>query len=140
MGFGSCYRNEPSGALHGIMRVRGFTQDDAHIFATEKQIRQEASDFIKLTLDVYKDFGFDAVEMKLSTRPEGRIGDDAQWDLAEAALEDALNEAGLEWELQPGEGGKRKQKNHTKLPPNRNSRTRTKKKCSSEIAYKTKQK
>merc|ERR1712000_298734 len=102
--FGSCHRNEPSGALHGIMRVRGFTQDDAHIFATEKQIRQEASDFIKLTLDVYKDFGFDAVEMKLSTRPEGRIGDDAQWDLAEAALEDALNEAGLEWELQPGEG------------------------------------
>jgi len=102
--FGSCHRNEPSGALHGIMRVRGFTQDDAHIFATEKQIRQEASDFIKLTLDVYKDFGFDAVEMKLSTRPEGRIGEDSQWDLAEAALEDALNAAGLEWELQPGEG------------------------------------
>ncbi len=102
--FGSCHRNEPSGALHGIMRVRGFTQDDAHIFVTEKQIRQEASDFIKLTLDVYKDFGFDAVEMKLSTRPEGRIGDDSQWDLAEAALEDALNSAGLEWELQPGEG------------------------------------
>ena len=102
--FGSCHRNEPSGALHGIMRVRGFTQDDAHIFVTENQIRQEASDFIKLTLDVYKDFGFDAVEMKLSTRPEGRIGDDAQWDLAEAALEDALNAAGLEWELQPGEG------------------------------------
>ena len=102
--FGSCHRNEPSGALHGIMRVRGFTQDDAHIFATEKQIRQEASDFIKLTLDVYRDFGFDAVEMKLSTRPEGRIGDDSQWDLAEAALEDALNAAGLAWELQPGEG------------------------------------
>merc|ERR1712000_574934 len=91
--FGSCHRNEPSGALHGIMRVRGFTQDDAHIFVTEKQIRQEASDFV-----------FDAVEMKLSTRPEGRIGEDSQWDLAEAALEDALNEAGLEWELQPGEG------------------------------------
>lgn len=102
--FGSCHRNEPSGALHGIMRVRGFTQDDAHIFATEKQIRQEASDFIKLTLDVYRDFGFDAVEMKLSTRPEGRIGDDSQWDLAESALEDALNAAGLAWELQPGEG------------------------------------
>ncbi|MCA6065297.1 threonine--tRNA ligase [Thalassolituus marinus] len=102
--FGSCHRNEPSGALHGIMRVRGFTQDDAHIFVTEKQIRKEASDFIKLTLDVYKDFGFDAVEMKLSTRPEGRIGDDSQWDLAEAALEDALNEAGLDWDLQPGEG------------------------------------
>jgi threonyl-tRNA synthetase len=102
--FGSCHRNEPSGALHGIMRVRGFTQDDAHIFVSEKQIRQEASDFIKLTLAVYKDFGFDAVEMKLSTRPEGRIGDDALWDQAEAALEDALNDAGLEWELQPGEG------------------------------------
>ncbi len=102
--FGSCHRNEPSGALHGIMRVRGFTQDDAHIFASEKQIRQEASDFIKLTLDVYRDFGFDAVEMKLSTRPEGRIGDDSQWDLAESALEDALNAAGLAWELQPGEG------------------------------------
>ncbi|WP_420591373.1 threonine--tRNA ligase [Bacterioplanoides sp.] len=102
--FGCCHRNEPSGALHGIMRVRGFTQDDAHIFVSENQIRQEASDFIKLTLDVYKDFGFDAVEMKLSTRPEGRIGEDEQWDLAEAALEDALNDAGLDWELQPGEG------------------------------------
>ena len=102
--FGCCHRNEPSGALHGIMRVRGFTQDDAHIFAAENQIRQEASDFIKLTLDVYKDFGFDAVEMKLSTRPEGRIGEDEQWDLAEAALEDALNDAGLDWDLQPGEG------------------------------------
>ena len=102
--FGCCHRNEPSGALHGIMRVRGFTQDDAHIFATEKQIRKEASDFIKLTLDVYKDFGFDNIEMKLSTRPEGRIGDDSQWDAAEAALEDALNDAGLDWELQPGEG------------------------------------
>tara|TARA_R110000868_G_scaffold88449_1_gene246596 strand:- start:12520 stop:14451 length:1932 start_codon:yes stop_codon:yes gene_type:complete len=102
--FGSCHRNEPSGALHGIMRVRGFTQDDAHIFVTESQIRQEAADFIKLTLDVYKDFGFDVVEMKLSTRPEGRIGDETLWDQAEAALEDALNEAGLDWELQPGEG------------------------------------
>jgi threonyl-tRNA synthetase len=102
--FGSCHRNEPSGALHGIMRVRGFTQDDAHIFVTESQIRQEAADFIKLTLDVYKDFGFDVVEMKLSTRPEGRIGDEILWDQAEAALEDALNEAGLDWELQPGEG------------------------------------
>jgi threonyl-tRNA synthetase len=102
--FGCCHRNEPSGALHGIMRVRGFTQDDAHIFCAENQIRKEASDFIKLTLDVYKDFGFDNVEMKLSTRPEGRIGDDAQWDQAESALEDALNSAGLDWELQPGEG------------------------------------
>ncbi|MDP2504829.1 threonine--tRNA ligase [Oceanobacter sp. 3_MG-2023] len=102
--FGSCHRNEPSGALHGIMRVRGFTQDDAHIFVTESQIRQEAADFIRLTLDVYKDFGFDVVEMKLSTRPEGRIGDDTLWDQAESALEDALNDAGLDWELQPGEG------------------------------------
>ena len=102
--FGSCHRNEPSGALHGIMRVRGFTQDDAHIFCSNSQIRQEASDFIKLTLDVYKDFGFDAVEMKLSTRPEGRIGEESLWDEAEAALEDALNDAGLDWELQPGEG------------------------------------
>ena len=102
--FGSCHRNEPSGALHGIMRVRGFTQDDAHIFCSRTQIRREAADFIKLTLDVYKDFGFDDVEMKLSTRPEGRIGDDALWDEAESALEDALNEAGLKWELQPGEG------------------------------------
>ncbi|WP_276680313.1 threonine--tRNA ligase [Thalassolituus oleivorans] len=103
--FGSCHRNEPSGALHGIMRVRGFTQDDAHIFCAENQIRKEAVDFIKLTLAVYKDFGFDDVEMKLSTRPEGRIGDDALWDEAEAALEGALNEAGLKWELQAGEGG-----------------------------------
>jgi len=102
--FGCCHRNEPSGALHGIMRVRGFTQDDAHIFCAKNQIRQEASDFIKLTLDVYKDFGFDAVEMKLSTRPEGRIGEESLWDEAEAALEDALNDAGLDWELQPGEG------------------------------------
>jgi len=102
--FGCCHRNEPSGALHGIMRVRGFTQDDAHIFCAKNQIRQEASDCIKLTLDVYKDFGFDAVEMKLSTRPEGRIGEESLWDEAEAALEDALNDAGLDWELQPGEG------------------------------------
>ena len=102
--FGCCHRNEPSGALHGIMRVRGFTQDDAHIFCSNSQIRQEASDFIKLTLDVYKDFGFDAVEMKLSTRPEGRIGEESLWDEAEAALEDALNDADLDWELQPGEG------------------------------------
>ncbi|WP_221794583.1 threonine--tRNA ligase [Oceanobacter mangrovi] len=102
--FGSCHRNEPSGALHGIMRVRGFTQDDAHIFVSESQIRQEAADFIKLTLGVYKDFGFDNVEMKLSTRPEGRIGAEELWDRAEAALEDALNAAGLDWDLQPGEG------------------------------------
>lgn len=102
--FGSCHRNEPSGSLHGIMRVRGFTQDDAHIFCTKEQIGKEVADFIKLTLDVYKDFGFEEVQMKLSTRPEKRVGDDALWDLAEKSLADALDAAGLEWELQPGEG------------------------------------
>lgn len=102
--FGSCHRNEPSGSLHGIMRVRGFTQDDAHIFCTHSQILQESSDFIKLTLDVYKDFGFDNIEMKLSTRPEKRVGADELWDDAEKALADALDNAGLEWELQEGEG------------------------------------
>jgi threonyl-tRNA synthetase len=102
--FGSCHRNEPSGSLHGIMRVRGFTQDDAHIFCTKEQIGQEVADFIKLTLDVYKDFGFEEVQMKLSTRPEKRVGDDALWDMAEKSLADALDAAGLEWDLQPGEG------------------------------------
>ena len=102
--FGSCHRNEPSGSLHGIMRVRGFTQDDAHIFCTKEQIGTEVADFIKLTLDVYKDFGFEEVQMKLSTRPEKRVGDDKLWDMAEKSLADALDAAGLEWELQPGEG------------------------------------
>ncbi|HEX5381638.1 MAG TPA: threonine--tRNA ligase [Acinetobacter sp.] len=102
--FGSCHRNEPSGSLHGIMRVRGFTQDDAHIFCTKEQIGKEVADFIKLTLDVYKDFGFEDVQMKLSTRPEKRVGDDALWDMAEKSLADALDAAGLAWELQPGEG------------------------------------
>lgn len=102
--FGSCHRNEPSGSLHGIMRVRGFTQDDAHIFCTNAQIRSEALNFIKLTLDVYKDFGFDHIQMKLSTRPEKRVGADKLWDLAEQALADALDNAGLDWELQVGEG------------------------------------
>lgn len=102
--FGSCHRNEPSGALHGIMRVRGFTQDDAHIFCTNAQIRTEALDFIKMTLNVYKDFGFDNILMKLSTRPEKRVGSDELWDLAEKDLGDALDAAGLEWELQEGEG------------------------------------
>lgn len=102
--FGSCHRNEPSGALHGIMRVRGFTQDDAHIFCTNSQIRQEALNFIKLTLDVYKDFGFDNIAMKLSTRPQKRVGSDELWDLAEKDLADALDDAGLDWELQAGEG------------------------------------
>ena len=102
--FGSCHRNEPSGSLHGIMRVRGFTQDDAHIFCTTEQIGQEVADFIQLTLAVYKDFGFDDVQMKLSTRPEKRVGADELWDVAEKSLADALDAAGLAWELQPGEG------------------------------------
>jgi len=102
--FGSCHRNEPSGSLHGIMRVRGFTQDDAHIFCSNAQIKQEAQDFIKLTLDVYKDFGFDDVQMKLSTRPEKRVGADELWDLAEKDLADALDNAGLDWQYLPGEG------------------------------------
>jgi threonyl-tRNA synthetase len=102
--FGACHRNEPSGALHGIMRVRGFVQDDAHIFCTEEQVKKEAADFIKLTLDVYKDFGFTDVAMKLSTRPAKRVGSEELWDRAEGALADALNESGLEWEYQPGEG------------------------------------
>nr|WP_309575037.1 threonine--tRNA ligase [Moraxella osloensis] len=102
--FGSCHRNEPSGSLHGIMRVRGFTQDDAHIFCSNEQIKQEAQDFIKLTLDVYKDFGFADVQMKLSTRPEKRVGADELWDLAEKDLADALDNAGLDWQYLPGEG------------------------------------
>ena len=102
--FGACHRNEPSGALHGIMRVRGFTQDDAHIFCTEEQMQAESADFIRLTQKVYADFGFDQIELKLSTRPEQRVGSDEQWDLAEKALADALDSAGLEYELQPGEG------------------------------------
>ncbi|PMR75040.1 threonine--tRNA ligase [Billgrantia endophytica] len=102
--FGSCHRNEPSGSLHGLMRVRGFTQDDAHIFCTEKQIQAEAEDFIALTLKVYKELGFDDVELKLSTRPEDFMGEAALWDRAEQGLEAALNATGLQWELQPGEG------------------------------------
>ncbi|MBI5752505.1 MAG: threonine--tRNA ligase [Hydrogenophilales bacterium] len=102
--FGSCHRNEPSGALHGIMRVRGFVQDDAHIFCTEDQIQAEVSAFIDLLLGVYKDFGFEEVGIKLSTRPEKRVGSDEVWDKAEAALEAALKHKGLEYDLQPGEG------------------------------------
>lgn len=102
--FGACHRNEPSGALHGIMRVRGFTQDDAHIFCTEEQVQKEAADFIKLTLQVYADFGFNDVIMKLSTRPAKRVGSEEMWDRAEKALADALASSGLEWEYQPGEG------------------------------------
>ena len=102
--FGSCHRNEASGTLHGLMRVRGFTQDDAHIFCTEAQIQSEVSDFIDLLFEVYADFGFHEVIMKLSTRPGNRVGDDASWDKAELALEQALNAKGVDWALQAGEG------------------------------------
>ena len=102
--FGSCHRNEPSGTLHGLMRVRGFTQDDAHIFCTDEQIQQEVAQFIDLLYEVYRDFGFEDVLVKLSTRPEQRVGSDDVWDKAEHALERALNEKGLPWDLQPGEG------------------------------------
>ena len=102
--FGSCHRNEASGTLHGLMRVRGFTQDDAHIFCTEEQIQSEVSDSIDLLFEVYGGFGFHDVIMKLSTRPVNRVGDDAIWDKAEQALEQALNDKGVDWELQPGEG------------------------------------
>ena len=102
--FGSCHRNEASGALHGIMRVRSFTQDDAHIFCTEDQIQDEVVRFIDLLKGVYVDFGFKGLMVKLSTRPQKRVGSEAQWDKSEAALKAALTEAKLEWELQPGEG------------------------------------
>ncbi|GJL70803.1 MAG: threonine--tRNA ligase [Nitrosomonas sp.] len=102
--FGSCHRNEPSGALHGVMRVRSFTQDDAHIFCTEEQVQTEVVKFIDLLQIVYSDFGFDQVLVKLSTRPEKRVGSEIQWNKAEAALEAALNEKRLDWDLQPGEG------------------------------------
>ncbi len=102
--FGSCHRNEPSGSLHGIMRVRGFTQDDAHIFCSRAQIQQECADFIALTLKVYEDFGFTDIVMKLSTRPEKRVGSEEAWDIAEKALADALDNAGLDWQYLPGEG------------------------------------
>ncbi len=102
--FGSCHRNEPSGTLHGLMRVRNFVQDDAHIFCTEAQIQGEVSTFIDMLFAVYKDFGFEDVIIKLSTRPENRVGDDSVWDKAEHALELALNNKNLKWDLQPGEG------------------------------------
>ncbi len=102
--FGSCHRNEPSGALHGILRVRGFTQDDGHVFCTEAQIEQEVTDFHAQAMKVYADFGFDDVLVKLALRPEPRMGDDAVWDKAEAALRSALSAAGVEWEELPGEG------------------------------------
>ncbi|HIC81573.1 MAG TPA: threonine--tRNA ligase, partial [Kiloniellaceae bacterium] len=102
--FGACHRNEPSGALHGLMRVRAFTQDDAHIFATPEQINSETVIFCDLLQSIYRDFGFDDVVVKFSDRPPVRAGDDATWDKAEAALLDAVREAGLEYSLNPGEG------------------------------------
>ena len=102
--FGSCHRNEPSGSLHGLMRVRGFTQDDAHIFCMESQVEAEVADFIKMLYEVYKDFGFDDVIVKLSTRPEKRVGTEEAWDMAETALANAIKANGLEFEYQPGEG------------------------------------
>ena len=102
--FGQCHRNEPSGALHGIMRVRGFTQDDGHIFCTEDQIQPECVAFNRLALNVYRDFGFTDVTIKIALRPEMRLGDDATWDRAENALRSALRECGAEWTELPGEG------------------------------------
>ena len=102
--FGSCHRNEPSGSLHGIMRVRNFVQDDAHIFCAESQVQAESAEFIRLLQQVYQDFGFIDVQVKLSTRPEKRVGTDEQWDAAEAALAAALDAQRLAYELQPGEG------------------------------------
>ncbi|MCU0736405.1 MAG: threonine--tRNA ligase [Methylotetracoccus sp.] len=102
--FGSCHRNELSGVLHGLMRLRSFTQDDAHIFCTEDQIQPEVAEFIDLLFRVYADFGFDQVLIKLSTRPEKRVGSDAIWDKAEQALAQALDAKQLDWKLQPGEG------------------------------------
>lgn len=102
--FGSCHRNEPSGTLHGLMRLRNFVQDDAHIFCTEDQIQSEVVSFIDLLQAVYADFGFNEIIVKLSTRPENRVGSDEVWDKAEHALEQALNAKQLDWDLQPGEG------------------------------------
>lgn len=102
--FGCCHRNEPSGALHGLMRVRGFTQDDAHIFCTEAQVQEEVAGCIKMVYETYRTFGFEQIVVKLSTRPEKRLGDDATWDRAEAALAEALKSNGIEFEYLPGEG------------------------------------
>lgn len=102
--FGNCHRCEPSGALHGLMRVRNMVQDDAHIFCTEDQIQQEVVGCINMIFEVYRDFGFDDIILKLATRPENRVGSDDVWDQAETALANALNEKGLEWQENPGEG------------------------------------
>jgi len=102
--FGSCHRNEPSGSLHGLMRVRNFVQDDAHIFCTPAQMGDEVQSFNALVFDVYRDFGFEDIQVKLSTRPEQRVGSDEVWDRAEAALKDALESRDIEYQIQPGEG------------------------------------
>ncbi|NVK57271.1 MAG: threonine--tRNA ligase [Alteromonadaceae bacterium] len=102
--FGCCHRNEPSGALHGLMRVRGFTQDDAHIFCTEEQMLDEVCSCIDMIYDAYRSFGFEKIEVKLSTRPEKRVGSDEIWDKAESALAEALNSKGIEFKYLPGEG------------------------------------
>jgi threonyl-tRNA synthetase len=102
--FGQCHRNEPSGGLHGIMRVRGFTQDDGHIFCTEDQIQKECVDYTALLQKVYADFGFKNIIYKVATRPAQRIGSDESWDKAEAALIESLNASGCEYEISPGEG------------------------------------
>ncbi|MCR6662624.1 MAG: threonine--tRNA ligase [Luteimonas sp.] len=102
--FGSCHRNEPSGALHGILRVRGFTQDDGHVFCTADQVEAEVRAFHAQALKVYQDFGFEEIQIKIALRPESRLGDDATWDKAEAALRDALRASGVEWQELPGEG------------------------------------
>ena len=102
--FGACHRNEPSGALHGIMRVRGFTQDDGHVFCTEGQIESEVRAFHAQALKVYSDFGFSDIQIKIALRPDSRLGDDATWDKAEDALRNALRASGVEWEELPGEG------------------------------------
>jgi threonyl-tRNA synthetase len=102
--FGGCHRNEPSGALHGIMRVRAFTQDDGHIFCTEDQVEAEVTAFHRQAMQVYADFGFSDIALKIALRPEARLGDDETWDRAEAALRSALAAAGVEWQELPGEG------------------------------------
>ena len=102
--FGSCTRDEPSGTLHGLMRVRSFTQDDGHIFCTFEQVTNEVSNFIDMVIEVYKDFGFEDINLKMATRPELRVGDDLVWDKAESALSEVLNNRGMKWEPLPGEG------------------------------------
>ena len=102
--FGCCHRNEPSGALHGLMRLRSFVQDDAHIFCTEQQIISETSNFCNLLMEIYKDFGFEDITIKFSDRPLNRAGNDNVWDQAEKSLIDAVESAGYKYELNPGEG------------------------------------